>query len=102
MSMMQPPTAPPDIPPQLLAMLGGAAQAPPPQEQGDDEREPIQILKQMIQLANQFIKVEPDADDQATMAKLLSTLHQYLAREQQDAEAALGGGSSTRVLRRMG
>lgn len=101
------------VPPALLALLAQhqGAGAPPPagppapigEEPGnDDEREPIAILKQMIDLGNQFIKAEPDAEDKATMAKLLSTLHQYLAKEQSDAEAALGGGGATRVLRRLG
>lgn len=118
MSQMQP-QAPGPIPPALLAILaahqqaaGGAPGAPQPgpspQPQGqpqpeasDDERQPIAILKQMIDLGNQFVQVEPDAADKATMAKLLATLHQYLAKEQSDAEAALGGGPATRLLRRI-
>lgn len=121
MSQIQPqaPTPGP-IPPALLAILaahqqaaGGAPGTPPqpgpaPQPQGqpqpeasDDERQPIAILKQMIDLGNQFVQVEPDAADKATMAKLLATLHQYLAKEQSDAEAALGGGPATRLLRRI-
>lgn len=120
MSQMQPqaPTPGP-IPPALLAILAAHQQAaggapgtpqpgPQPQPQGqpqpetsDDERQPIQILQQMIALGNQFIQVEPDAEDKATMAKLLATLHQYLAKEQQDAEGALGGGPATRILRRL-
>lgn len=107
MSMMAPQGAPQGPPPELLAALQAHGIGGPPQPQqdspgGEDEREPISILKQMIGLANQYIKVEPDAADQATMAKLLATLHQYLMKEQQDAEQALGGGSATRVLRRLG
>lgn len=119
MSQMQPqaPTPGP-IPPALLAVLaahqqaasgGGARGTPgPPQPQAqpqddpsDAERQPIAILKQMIDLGNQFVQIEPDAADKATMAKLLATLHQYLAKEQSDAEAALGGGPATRLLRRI-
>lgn len=92
-------------PPQLAALLQGAgagqAQAASP-EQGSSEREPIALLKQMIELGNRYISVEPDAADKATMAKLLATLHQYLGQDQKDAEAALGGGSATRVLRKLG
>lgn len=90
-------------PPGLLAMLQSGQ--PPDQqqpEQGEDEREPIAILKQMIQLAARYIQVEPDAEDKATMAKLQATLHQYLAKEQSDAEAALGGGPATRLMRKLG
>jgi hypothetical protein len=111
---MNPQTAGP--PPALLAMLaaraggapgvGGAAPPPGPDAgaAGGGEREPMQILKQMIALGERYQSVEPDAEDKATMAKLLATLHQYLAKDQQDAEAALGGGagSATRTLRKLG
>lgn len=108
MSQMQPQPGP--IPPALLAVLaahqGGAAGPPPSSPEptpdpGENEREPIQILQQMIQLGSRYIQVEPDAEDKATMAKLLATLHQYLAQEQKDAEGALGGGAPTRLLRRL-
>lgn len=97
-------------PPALLAMLAahgaggapGAPAGPPPQQQEDDEHEPIRILQQMIQLGQTYQRVEPDAEDKATMAKVLATLHAYLAKDQQDAEAALGGGGATRVLRKLG
>lgn len=97
-------------PPGLLALLaarggGDAAPAgPPPDVAGqpdNDEQEPIAILKQMIQLGGKYIAVENDAEDKATMAKLVATLHQYLAKDQQDAEGALGGGAATRVLRKI-
>lgn len=111
MSQMMPQPGGGGIPPALLAVLanhqqgaapGGAPTPPTDQGGGEDEREPIAILQQMIQLGTKYIQVEPDAEDKATMAKLLATLHQYLAKEQQDAEAALGGGAPTRLLRRLG
>lgn len=90
----------------LQALLAGAQPPQEPQEQPQDsgggDRQAISLLKQMIELGNQFIQVEPDAEDKATMAKLLATLHQYLSKEQQDAEAALGGGPGTRLLRKLG
>lgn len=100
MSQMEPQGGPP---PGLLALLQsqGQPQQQAPQ-QGSDEREPIAILKQMIQLATRYIQVEPDAEDKATMAKLSATLHQYLAKEQSDAEGALGGGPATRLMRKLG
>lgn len=103
MSQMIPQGGPP---PGLLALLA-AHGGPPPQAQPETpesggERQPIAILKQMISLGNQYITVEPDAEDKATMSKLLMTLHQYLAKEQSDAEAALGGGPATRVMRKLG
>ena len=111
-----PPTGPGAPPPALLQLLlahaaaqhaaggPGPAGLPPdvPGQPDTDEHEPIRILQQMIQLAERYMHVEPDREDTATMAKLLATLHQYLAKDQRDAEGALGGGPATRVLRKMG
>ena len=85
----------------LLASLGGAPAGPPPgPPQGGSEAEPIRILKQMISLANQYLGVEPDEEDKATMAKLLATLQQYLAKDQKDQDQMLGGLASPRGLRK--
>jgi hypothetical protein len=90
---------------QLAGRGGPGFGGPPPDVPGQpdsDEQAPIAILKQMITLGAKYIAVENDAADKATMAKLVATLHQYLAKDQQDAEAALGGGAATRALRKLG
>ena len=79
---------------------GGAPAGPPSDPQGGSEDQPIAILKQMIDLGNQYLGVEPDEADKATMAKLLATLQQYLAKDQADKDALLGGVSSPRGLRK--
>jgi hypothetical protein len=43
---------------------------------------------------------EPDQQDVATMAKVLSTLQGYLAKDQADRESALGNGSIARLVRK--
>ena len=69
---------------------------------GESEQEPLRILDQMIQLAKRYIDVEPDAVDKATMGKLLQTLLQYQAKDQSDADAALGSAGTARILRKSG
>lgn len=112
MSMMQPPQPQQQIPPQLVALLAAhtAAQngqqgAPQPQtpdhESPQVAHEEVQLIQQMIDLGMKYQAIQPDAEHKATMAKVLMTLHQYMASEQKDAEAALGGGSATRLLRRV-
>jgi hypothetical protein len=54
----------------------------------------------MIDLAQQYIQVEPDDVDKHTMMKVLSTLQQYKAKDQQDTEKALGSGPAVRSLAR--
>lgn len=95
----------------LLAQLGGGQQAGPDPSAGynagqggqGSEQQPVAILDQMIQLARQYLDVEPDEEDKATMAKLLATLQQYKAKDQADMQQALGGNASVaRVLRKAG
>jgi hypothetical protein len=88
--------------PDLLALLAqhSAGQAQDAAPSGGDEREPIAILKQMIDLAKQYLEVEPDEEDKATMAKTLATLQQYLGKEQADTAQALGQPAVQRVLRK--
>lgn len=92
----------------LLAHLGGGQPSQQPAGAGygpqpGSEQQPVQILDQMIQLAKQYLEVEPDDEDKATMTKLLATLQQYKAKDQQDMQQALGGNASVaRVLRKTG
>ncbi len=75
----------------------------PPQGGGGGERPAIQILNQMIELAAHYIQVEPDPEDKATMAKLAATLHQYLAKDQQDTNKVLGNPSAlSKVIGKFG
>lgn len=76
-----------------LAGLGG-------QPGGNPEDQPIALLQQMIDLAKQYMDAEPDQQDVATMAKVLSTLQGYLAKDQADRDAALGNGSIARLMRK--
>ncbi len=78
-----------------------AAPAGPPG--GGSEQQPLAILDQMIQLAKQYLEVEPDEEDKATMTKLLATLQQYKAKDQADTQQAMGGNPAvSRILRKAG
>jgi len=82
--------------------MGGPSQ-PPQGPPSGGERESLSILRQMIDLAQQYIQAEPDAEDKATMAKLAATLHQYFAKDQQDTHKLLGNQSAlARVASRFG
>ena len=104
-------TMAPSLPPGLQALLSGGNAAPPGQpppqqapsapESPEVARQELQILQQMIDLGNHYQAIQPDAEQRATMAKVLVTLHQYMAQEQKDAQTALGGGPATRVLRNL-
>lgn len=65
-------------------------QVHPPQRGGQVGQQPVQLLRQMIALAHQYIGAEPDQVDKQTMLKVLVTLQGYLANEQKQAESAGG------------
>lgn len=96
----------------LLASLGGGGGpggpppgmgGPPPPDPGgggSPEDKPVDILKQMIELAQNYMQAEPDEEDKATMAKVLANLQQYLAKDQQERDQAMAGQMNPRVLRK--
>jgi len=69
-------------------------------DQGGPEARPISILHQMIQLAQDYIQVEPDDVDKHTMMKVLQQLQAYLAKDQQDTEKAMGSSPAVKSLAR--
>lgn len=92
------------IGPDIASLLHGGG-APPfqpgaPAQDSPNERVPIQILKQMIALSQQYIHAEPDAQDKATMAQIAAKLHSYLAKDQADTQQVLGSPAAARVIGR--
>ena len=88
----------------LAQMLGGAPPAASPGG-GDSEspadQDALAHVKAALRELDQAASKEPDAVERASLAKVIATLHQWLANDQQSAEAALGGGPATRALRKM-
>lgn len=78
------------------AMLGALGQQPPAPQSGGDT---VDILRQMIDLAKNYIDAEQDEDDKLTMTKVLTTLQQYLAAEQKERDDAMQGKASPKMLR---
>jgi hypothetical protein len=80
----------PDAPPEAGAGGGGS------------EEEPISILQQMIQLAQQYQQVEPDEEDKAKIVGVMKMIQDLLAKDQNDKASALGNPAIQRVLRKNG
>ncbi len=99
----------------LLAQLGGGAvgQGPGPDgappgglpeggtPQDDSGGQPLDLLKEIIGLVQQYLQAEPDEEDKLQGTKLLQLAQQLLAKDQQDRDQAMGG-SSQRILRKAG
>lgn len=90
---------PPSIRVQPPGGQGGSPQGPQGQG-GGAEQKPIEILRGMIELAQAYLQTEPDDIDKGTMAKVLAQLQAYLAKDQQDAEKAMGVTPQARFLRK--
>ena len=89
---------------QLAQMLGGAppgAGPGPADDEGAADQDALAHVKAALAELDQAASKEPDAVERASLAKVIATLHQWLANDQKSAEAALGGGPATRALRKM-
>jgi hypothetical protein len=97
------------LPPDLMAMLG-AGGAPegqaPPEEQpaGITDGKPgggEEALTEAINLLQLAIDAEADQEDIQTMLQCQTKLQQVLAKNQAEADKALGGQVTPRAVRRM-
>lgn len=93
----------PDL--QALAQMGGPPDAggPPPGGPDDESTEQgaIDILKQMLELADQYRGVEPDEEDKASMEQARTLLQNLLAKDQKEKDGLLQGKASPGALRRV-
>jgi hypothetical protein len=90
--------APSGPPPNLAALLGagGGPQQGATTQQGD----PVAIVSNMLDLAQQYLQVEPDQDDKLAMQKVSTELQQLLAKDQADGDKAMSGDLGPRTLRK--
>jgi hypothetical protein len=54
----------------------------------------------MLDLASQYLDVEPDEEDKLQMQKITTLLQQLLAKDQQDTDNAMSGNTSPRTIRK--
>jgi hypothetical protein len=93
--------APPGPPPNLAALLGaGAPGGGPDQGATTQQGDPVAIVSNMLDLAQQYLQVEPDQDDKLAMQKVSTELQQLLSKDQADADNAMQGNLSPRTLRK--
>jgi hypothetical protein len=114
MDMMTQGQQPPDAgpPPDLAAALGAgpAAGGPPagpqdtgqPPDQGAAPGDPVEIVTQMLEMGKTYLDTEEDHEDLLAMQKILTELQNLLTKDQQDADKAMQGNVSPRILRKAG
>lgn len=82
-----------------MAAMGAApdmGMAPP--EEAAPEESTLDILNRMIEDAKLYMEIDPDEEDKLTMAKVLTMLQGYLAAEQKEAQDAMQGKLSPKIL----
>lgn len=94
------PSGPP--PPNLAALLGagGAPGGGPQQGATTQQGDPVAIVSNMLDLAQQYLQVEPDQEDKLAMQKVSTELQQLLSKDQADGDKAMSGDLSARTLRK--
>lgn len=87
------------IPPDILAGLAGG-----PPDQGQDPSQgsgdPLDILSQMLDLADQYRSAEPDEEDRLEMEKARTLLQNLLAKDQKEQDGMMQGKVTPRGVRK--
>lgn len=80
---------------------GGMPPGPPPEPAAEEPAgDTMSVIRQMIDMAKQYLDVEDDDQEKAQMAGILKTLQDFLAREQKEHDDAMGGKMSPRLIRK--
>ena len=84
--------------PDLSALAGppGGPDSPDAPGAGD----PVEILKQMLDLADQYRQAEPDEADKSSMEQARTLLQKLLAKDQQEKDGLLQGKMPPSAMRR--
>lgn len=84
--------------------LDAATAAPPDQAAGPTGAggDPVDIVTQMLDLGKGYLDAEQDHEDLLAMQKVLTDLQSLLTKDQQDADKAMQGNTTPRILRKAG
>lgn len=74
----------------------GQAQAP---SGGNADSAAADILGQMLDLAMQYMQIEPDEEDKQVIAVCIQNMQKVRAKDQQDADKMTQGNVTPRALR---
>lgn len=99
-SMMQ------DLPDTIdLPGQGGPGGAPggPPQQGGGSQGggNPVELLRQALDLVRQAALAEPDDEDQANLEKIGASIAQQIATDQKLRDQATGAGPGAKLVRKV-
>lgn len=86
------------LPPDLAAAIQGGGGADASQSSGGGD--PVDVLDQMIELAKEYLDVEPDEEDKAVMTTCLQNFQKLKAKDQAEADGAMQGKTTPRMVRK--
>ncbi len=98
----------------LAGLLGGGAGAgmgaPPagpepapaaPADQGGGDEDPVDLMKQALDLVRRALAVEKDEEDVLMLEKTTTQIQQYIANDQKMVDTAMGTGPGHKALRKL-
>lgn len=83
------------LPPDLAAAISGSAP-----DSGQAEKNAVQLLDEIIKGLNQYLQVEPDEEDKVVATTCLTNLQKLKAKDQSEADKAMQGSTSPRMVRK--
>lgn len=88
-------------PPELMAMLAGAGAPPgPAAPEAPSFKDPSEALRDLFELvkSHPYLQMETDDADIAQLHKILTSMADLLAKNQKQAETALGVGPAQKFM----
>lgn len=95
-------------PPDLGALLGGGGGmeggAPPPEmdvpEESAPSGDPVEMMRQALDLTRSSAESEPDDEDQAELEKIGAAIAAYIGKQQKLVDTATGAGPGAKLVRK--
>lgn len=83
--------------------LGGPQPAPaaPPEEEAAGSEDPVDLMKQALDLVRRALAVEKDEEDVLMLEKTTTQIQQYIANDQKMVDTAMGTGPGHKALRKL-
>lgn len=92
------------LPPEIAALVGGGGDqgAPADSGSGKDPQAAVQYVSDAIDTLKKYIDVEPDEEDIQVAMTCLQNLQKLKAKDQQEADGAMQGKATPRLMRKVG
>lgn len=88
------------LPPDIMSAISAGSPQQDPSAGDDSSADPVAALDDALTALQTYMSVEPDEADKATVATCIASLQKVKAKDQQEADGALTGKTTPRLIRK--